>query len=73
MFCCARAHRGRGSDSPNTGPIRDHSSFSSNTVAGAFAYIDAAAPRRPNDVAQIVSQETLNIVSDMYRQEKGNV
>ena len=45
--------QGRGSDNPNTGPIRDHSSFASNTVTGAFAYIDAAAPRRPNDVAQV--------------------
>ena len=47
----------RGSDNPNTGPIRDHSSFTSNRVTGAFAYIDASPPRRPNDVAQIVSEE----------------
>ena len=51
------AFQSRGSDNPNTGPIRDHSSFTSNRVTGAFAYIDASPPRRPNDVAQIVSEE----------------
>ena len=49
--------QGRGSTNPNTGPIRDRFSFSSNRVEGSFAYIDAAAPRRPGDVAQLVSQE----------------
>ncbi len=49
--------QGRGSDNPNTGPIRDHSSFTSNRVTGAFAYIDASSPRRPNDVARIISEE----------------
>ena len=52
-----RSLQSRGSDNPNTGPIRDHSSFTSNRVTGAFAYIDASPPRRPNDVAQIVSEE----------------
>ena len=51
------AFQSRGSDNPNTGPIRDHSSFTSNRVTGAFAYIDASPPRRPNDVAQVVSEE----------------
>ena len=47
----------RGSENPNTGPIRDHSSFSSNRVTGAFAYIDASSPRRPHDKAHLVSSE----------------
>ena len=46
----------RGSDNPNTGPIRDHSSFANDAVTGAFAYIDASSPRRTNDVAQIISE-----------------
>lgn len=50
-------HVGRGSENPNTGPIRDHSSFSSNRVTGAFAYIDASLPRRPQDKAHLVSHE----------------
>ena len=48
--------QGRGSENPNTGPIRDHSSFASNSVTGAFAYINAMAPRRPQDKAQMVSK-----------------
>ena len=49
--------QGRGHDNPNTGPIRDHSSFISNKVTGAFAYIDASPPRRPLDRAQLISSE----------------
>ena len=41
--------KGRGSNDPNTGPQRDHSSFSSNRVTGAFAYIEAGHPRKPGD------------------------
>ena len=41
---------------PNTGPIRDHSSFASNRVTGAFAFIDASSPRRPHDRAHLVSR-----------------
>jgi len=48
---------GRGHDNPNTGPIRDHSSFVSNRVTGSFAYIDASPPRRPLDRAQLISSE----------------
>lgn len=48
---------GRGSDNPNTGPQRDHSSFATNRVTGAFAYIDAGHPRRPGDKAQLLSEE----------------
>ena len=40
-------HQGRGSNNPNTGPQRDHASFATNRVTGAFAYIDARHPRRP--------------------------
>lgn len=47
----------RGSENPNTGPIRDHSSFTSNRVTGAFAVIDASSPRRPQDFAQIISDQ----------------
>ena len=47
----------RGSENPNTGPIRDRSSFGSNRVTGAFAHIDASAPRRPQDKARLVSSE----------------
>ena len=47
----------RGSENPNTGPIRDHSSFASNRVTGAFAFIDASSPRRPHDRAHLVSSE----------------
>ena len=47
----------RGSENPNTGPIRDHSSFASNRVTGAFAFIDASSPRRPQDLAHLVSSE----------------
>lgn len=54
MFNIAQS---RGSENPNTGPLRDHSSFTNNRVTGAFAFIDASAPRRPNDIAQIVSEE----------------
>ena len=57
LFPSCLHFQSRGSDNPNTGPIRDHSSFTSNRVTGAFAYIDASPPRRPNDVAQIVSEE----------------
>ena len=46
----------RGSENPNTGPIRDHSSFASNRVTGAFAFIDASSPRRPHDRAHLVSR-----------------
>ena len=48
---------GRGSANPNTGPQRDHSSFTTNRVTGAFAYIEAGYPRRPGDKAQLVSEE----------------
>jgi len=48
---------GRGSENPNTGPQRDHSSFATNRVTGAFAYIDAGHPRRPGDKAQLLSEE----------------
>ncbi len=41
--------QGRGSNNPNTGPQRDHSSFATNRITGAFAYIDAGYPRRPGD------------------------
>ena len=41
--------QGRGSNNPNTGPQRDHSSFTTNRVTGAFAYIEAGHPRRPGD------------------------
>ena len=41
--------QGRGSNNPNTGPQRDHASFATNRVTGAFAYIDAGHPRRPGD------------------------
>ena len=57
LFPSCLHFQSRGSDNPNTGPIRDHSSFTSNRVTGAFAYIDASPPRRPNDVAQVVSEE----------------
>lgn len=48
---------GRGSENPNTGPQRDHSSFATNRVTGAFGYIDAGHPRRPGDKAQLMSEE----------------
>ena len=48
---------GRGSENPNTGPQRDHSSFATNRVTGAFAYINAGHPRRPGDKAQLMSEE----------------
>ena len=41
--------KGRGSNDPNTGPQRDHSSFTTNRVTGAFAYIDAGHPRKQGD------------------------
>ena len=41
--------KGRGSNNPNTGPQRDHSSFSTNRVTGAFAFIETGHPRRPGD------------------------
>ncbi len=44
-----RVLQGRGSNNPNTGPQRDHSSFATNRITGAFAYIDAGYPRRPGD------------------------
>ena len=47
----------RGSENPNTGPIRDHSSFGSNRVTGSFAYINSGSPRRPQDKAHLVSNE----------------
>ncbi|XP_040565755.1 MAM and LDL-receptor class A domain-containing protein 1 isoform X2 [Lepeophtheirus salmonis] len=47
----------RGSSNPNTGPIRDHSSFSTNKVTGSFAYINAGYPRRPGDKAHLISEE----------------
>ncbi|XP_023328229.1 MAM and LDL-receptor class A domain-containing protein 1 [Eurytemora carolleeae] len=48
---------GRGSNNPNTGPQRDHSSFSTNRITGAFAFIDASYPRRPDDRALLTSEE----------------
>jgi len=48
---------GRGSNNPNTGPQRDHSSFTTNRVTGAFAYIEAGHPRRPGDKALLMSEE----------------
>jgi len=48
---------GRGSNDPNTGPQRDHSSFSTNRVTGAYAFIDASYPRRPGDKAKLLSEE----------------
>ena len=41
--------KGRGSNNSNTGPQRDHSSFSTNRVTGAFAFIETGHPRRPGD------------------------
>ena len=46
---CYSSIQGRGSNNPNTGPQRDHSSFSTNRITGAFAYIDAGYPRKPGD------------------------
>jgi len=48
---------GRGSNNPNTGPQRDHASFSTNRITGAFAFIDAAYPRRPGDRALLSSEQ----------------
>jgi len=48
---------GRGSNDPNTGPQRDHSSFTTNRVTGAFAYIDAGHPRKQGDRALLISEE----------------
>ena len=49
--------QGRGSNNPNTGPQRDHASFATNRVTGAFAFIDAGHPRRPGDKALLMSEE----------------
>ena len=52
IYIFTRLHlylQGRGSNNPNTGPQRDHASFATNRVTGAFAYIDAGHPRRPGD------------------------
>ena len=49
--------QGRGSNNPNTGPQRDHASFATNRVTGAFAYIDAGHPRRPGDKALLMSED----------------
>ena len=49
--------QGRGSNNPNTGPQRDHASFATNRVTGAFAFIEAGHPRRPGDKALLMSEE----------------
>ena len=50
--------QGRGSQNPNTGPIRDHSSFTNNRVTGGYAYIDTnGGQTRPDDKAQLVSPQ----------------
>ena len=49
--------QGRGSNNPNTGPQRDHASFATNRVTGAFAFIDAGHPRRPGDKALLMSED----------------
>ena len=59
--------QGRGSNNPNTGPQRDHASFATNRVTGAFAFIDAGHPRRPGDKALLMSEEfpaTAEVSSD---------
>ncbi|EFN76831.1 Apical endosomal glycoprotein [Harpegnathos saltator] len=43
----------RGSDNPTTGPAMDSSS--DRATAGGYAYIDSNFPRRPGDIAKLVS------------------
>ena len=46
---------GRGSQNIFTGPARDYSSFGNNEISGGYVYIDANYPRRPGDVALLLS------------------
>ncbi|UYV80434.1 hypothetical protein LAZ67_19000180 [Cordylochernes scorpioides] len=48
---------GRGSQNTLTGPAKDFSSFGRDIQAGGYIYIDSAFPRRPGDVARLVSPE----------------
>ncbi|KAJ6225385.1 hypothetical protein RDWZM_003930 [Blomia tropicalis] len=54
---------GRGSQNIFTGPARDYSSFDNNEISGGYVYIDANYPRRPGDLALLLSP-TLNPTSD---------
>lgn len=54
---------GRGSQNIFTGPARDFSSFDNNEISGGYVYIDANYPRRPGDVALLLSP-SLNPTSD---------
>ncbi|XP_045139382.1 MAM and LDL-receptor class A domain-containing protein 1-like isoform X3 [Portunus trituberculatus] len=47
----------RGSLNPSTGPPRDRSSFANEGLLGGYAFIDTGFPRRPGDVARLMSQE----------------
>ncbi len=44
-----------GSQNIFTGPARDFSSFDNNEISGGYVYIDANYPRRPGDVALLLS------------------
>ncbi|XP_071534123.1 MAM and LDL-receptor class A domain-containing protein 1-like [Panulirus ornatus] len=50
-------HLGRGTQSPITGPPRDHSSSRGDSLGGAYAYVDSGFPRRPDDIARLESIE----------------
>lgn len=46
---------GRGSQNIFTGPARDYSSFDNNEISGGYVFINSAYPRRPGDVAVLLS------------------
>ncbi|XP_031788342.1 MAM and LDL-receptor class A domain-containing protein 1 isoform X2 [Nasonia vitripennis] len=45
----------RGSSKPTTGPVMDREAASSSIRGGGYAYIDSSFPRRPGDLARLVS------------------
>ena len=45
----------KGSQNIFTGPARDFSSFDNNEISGGYVFIDSNYPRRPGDVAMLLS------------------
>lgn len=56
---------GRGSQNIFTGPARDYSSFANNEISGGYVFINSAYPRRPGDVAVLLSP-VMNPTSKYY-------